>query len=526
MEENKSFLDKNTLLAIGLAILIWVGWDYYMVQKYGPTRGAPIAQGTPAPSATEQPLDIPAQTAATPTEAKTITMKAEELTTVDNENVSFSISTKGMGLKNILLKKYKDRNKEPIQFFNGTSIAPFETTLSDGQPIFFTIEKITDNTYVGTYSEAGVTIKKIYEINADTYTVQSKIEVTSTSGETPAISNFLVDESGDEPNVSIFNPSFERQEVFVYANNSKERHIYHAAVPLDKNYENVAIASLNSHYFATAMIDKSPLIPSLKTYQKPAIKTGDRPTSYAELSYASVKQPSIELNYTSYLGPKKMSILTGIDERFANVVDFGMFSFIAKPILKLLQVFYDMFKNYGVAIILLTILVRLLVLPFNVMSYKSMKGMQKIQPMLTELREKYKDNPTKLNQEMMGIFKEHKVNPMGGCLPMLLQLPIFLALYQVLGQSIELYQSPFILWISDLSLKDPFYVLPVLMGITMYLQQKWTPSTLDPTQQKVMAIMPVIFTAMMVALPSGLTLYIFVSTLFAVIQQKILMSRP
>ena len=154
-----------------------------------------------------------------------------------------------------------------------------------------------------------------------------------------------------------------------------------------------------------------------------------------------------------------------------------------------------------------------------------MKNMQKIQPLLTSVREKHKEDPTKMNQEVMALMKEHKVNPLGGCLPILLQLPIFIALYQVLGQSIEMYQAPFMWWIQDLSLKDPFFVLPVLMGVTMYLQQKFTPTTLDPTQAKIMMFMPVVFALFMVALPSGLTLYIFISTLFAVIQQKILMQR-
>ena len=143
MQENKSFLDKNTLIAIALAILIWVGWDYYMLQKYGPTRGAPIAKTAPENLASGEPQATPNQAVATsPVESKAIVMKSEEFTAVDNENVSFSISSKGMGLKNIVLKKFKDRKQEPIQFFNGTDIAPFETTLANGQPIFFKIEKV------------------------------------------------------------------------------------------------------------------------------------------------------------------------------------------------------------------------------------------------------------------------------------------------------------------------------------------------------------------------------------------------
>ena len=149
--------------------------------------------------------------------------------------------------------------------------------------------------------------------------------------------------------------------------------------------------------------------------------------------------------------------------------------------------------------------------------------MQQIQPEIQRLKEIYKDNTQALNQEMMKLMRDNKVNPMGGCLPIVLQLPIFWALYQVLQNSIELYRSPFLGWIHDLSLKDPYYVLPVLMGISMFIQQKMTPSTMDPAQAKVMLIMPIFFAVLMMSLPSGLTLYIFVSTLFGILQQVFMM---
>lgn len=200
-----------------------------------------------------------------------------------------------------------------------------------------------------------------------------------------------------------------------------------------------------------------------------------------------------------------------------------MFAVIARPILKLLKLIHEGVPNWGLAIILLTIVVRLIVLPFNIYSYRSMKVMQKLQPEMNRVRERYKDLPAdqklQMNQEIMDLMKKHKANPMGGCLPMLLQLPVFLALYQVLGQSIELYRAPFFLWITDLSSKDSYFVLPVLMGGAMFLNQKMTPTTMDPAQAKIMMWMPLIFSFFMISLPSGLTLYIFVSTLFGIGQQ-------
>jgi YidC/Oxa1 family membrane protein insertase len=196
---------------------------------------------------------------------------------------------------------------------------------------------------------------------------------------------------------------------------------------------------------------------------------------------------------------------------------------ISKPLVYIMKAFHSMVDNWGLAIIFLTLLVRLCVLPFNLMSMRSMKAMQKIQPKLTALREKYKEDPMTLNRETMSLMKENGANPLGGCLPMLIQIPIFFALYRVIGSSIELYQSPFFGWITDLSSHDIYYVLPVLMGITMFVQQKLTPSTMDPTQAKIMMFLPLVFSLFMLQLPSGLTLYMFVSTLFGAVQQMIIM---
>ena len=235
----------------------------------------------------------------------------------------------------------------------------------------------------------------------------------------------------------------------------------------------------------------------------------------------------MKIDYVAYAGPKSFTTLKAVDENLTGIVDYGTFAVIARPILWLLKFLHQYIANWGLAIIALTIIVRLIVLPFNVYSYKSMKVMQKLQPQMNAIRERFKDksNEEKLqmNSEIMKLMKEHKANPLGGCLPMLLQLPVFIALYAVLGQSIELYQAPFGLWIHDLSIRDPLFVTPVLMGITMFIQQKITPSTMDPQQAKIMMWMPVIFAFFMISLPAGLTLYIFVSTLFGIIQQIVFM---
>src|SRR5208283_4201968 len=202
------------------------------------------------------------------------------------------------------------------------------------------------------------------------------------------------------------------------------------------------------------------------------------------------------------------------------VIDFGFFSIIARPLFWVLKLFYKTFHNYGVVIVILTTIVRIPFIPLVSKGQQSMKKLQDIQPRMAEIREKYKNDPQKMQREIMELYKKHKVNPMGGCLPMLLQIPVFFALYKVLLISIELRGAPFMLWIHDLSLKDPSYVMPIIMGITMVIQQKMTPSSMDPAQQKMMMIMPVVFTFMFLSFPSGLVVYWLVNNLLSIAQQS------
>ncbi|MCT4642456.1 MAG: membrane protein insertase YidC [Bacteriovoracaceae bacterium] len=231
-------------------------------------------------------------------------------------------------------------------------------------------------------------------------------------------------------------------------------------------------------------------------------------------------KPVNQLTYKSLFIKKEYDILEKMGDNLHLAVNFGFFSILATPILKGLQYFYELFPNYGIAIILLTILMRLLTFPLQYKSYKSMKKMQVIQPELAKIKEKYKENPQRMQQETMALFKKAGANPLGGCLPMLLQMPIFFAFYRVLYNAVELVEAPFYFWITDLSLKDPYYVLPVLMAVSMFFHQKLTPTaSMDPTQKKIMMFMPLIFAVFMKDFPAGLTLYIFVSTVFGMLQQ-------
>ncbi len=273
--------------------------------------------------------------------------------------------------------------------------------------------------------------------------------------------------------------------------------------------------SFGNRYFASALIHGSGINPDIGLVSNEKFSGGY--LSYPLNLKPSQKEISIEI--LIYGGPKEYEELSKT-KGLKQLIDYGMFSSIAYPLLVLLKFFNKFAHNYGIAIILLTLLVRAIFYPLSLKSYRSMKSLQKLQPQIAVLKEKYKEDKERFNREQLALFKAHKVNPAGGCLPMLVQLPVFIALYAVLGNSIELFQAPFFGWIKDLSTRDPYYIYPILMGISMFIQQKMTPTVgMDPMQAKMMLLMPVIFTFIMLNLPSGLTVYIFLSTILGILQQ-------
>ncbi len=278
---------------------------------------------------------------------------------------------------------------------------------------------------------------------------------------------------------------------------------------------------LEDRYFLWAVIARPVFSDNEVKYGFRESKEG--PILYSKLAYPKdviAPQAAMEKEFMVYVGPKELDRLQKLGVHLEEAVDYGWFGLVAHPILFLLKLFHQGLGNWGVAIIALTVFIKLLLHPINKKSLQSMKAMQKLQPKLKEIQEKYKDDKEKLNAEMMGLFKANKVNPVSGCLPMLLQMPVYFALYRVLYNSIELYQAPFFAFYKDLSAPDPYFISPVLLGIFMVLQQKLTPpTTQDPAQAKMMMLMPVMFSAFMLFLPSGLVLYIFVNTFMTVIQQ-------
>ncbi len=258
-----------------------------------------------------------------------------------------------------------------------------------------------------------------------------------------------------------------------------------------------------------------------------AKKEGDKLVS-AGVRFASPANTST-MSMQLYAGPKEYDTLKSLNVGLEDTIDFGWFVFgswglvkaVAKPIFYVLRFLYEFTHNYGVTIILLTLAIKLMFVPLQYKSYKSMKQMQVIQPKVLALQTKLKDDRERLNKELIKLYKDHKVNPVGGCLPMVLQMPVFVALFNILYMTIDLRQAPFMLWIKDLSVQDPYYVLPIIMGATMVIQQKITPTTMDPTQAKIMLFLPVFMTFLFVNFPAGLVLYWLTNNVLTITQQVV-----
>jgi len=280
-------------------------------------------------------------------------------------------------------------------------------------------------------------------------------------------------------------------------------------------------AGLDQHYFVSA------LMPSGVEAECLFAKLGTPGETLAALRIP-VAQP-VRAKFLLYAGPKQLDLLRSYGRDLDTAIDYGpvtnYLAFFARVLLWVMQRFYGVVRNWGAAIILLTVLVKLLLYPLTVKSMQSMQEMRKLQPEVEKLKAKFGDDKEKMNQAVMALYQQHKVNPLGGCLPLLLQMPIWLALYATLQTSVELYRQPF-LWIKDLTAMDPIYVLPLAMGVSSFAMQKLSPQPADNAQAKMLLyFMPVFFTFIMLKLPAGLTLYILVNNLLSIAQQQWLMRK-
>lgn len=492
------------LLAIILSIAILITYQYFFVKPV-PT---PVPQGKTVEETKEETKTTQVAPKAAPPMPKTRISVAEKEVRVESDLYTVILTSMGGTIKSIEFKKYKDKSGRPI-ILKGDDVLP---PLSIGADEGFQFSKVNFSvqgkdaklgpesktaTIVFEYSSEGHSIRRTYTLHNNDYGIDLKDEVSGLSSYWITIGkDFGIHEKDESVH---FGP--------VVLKDADRMEFVAKKLTEPKNFkEGVKWIAQEDKYFFSSIVPKVQIEDSMVWS-----KNGD--------ALVALKLPAGVSNYFIYAGPKEHDTLKKYGVGLEHIVDFGFFSVLARPLFWLMKVFYDIFPNYGVAIIILTIIVRIPFIPLINKGHRSMKKLQDIQPRMAEIREKYKNNPQKMQKELMELYKRHKVNPMGGCLPMLLQIPVFFALYKVLLIAIELRGAPFVLWINDLSVKDPYYILPIIMGATMVIQQKMTPSTMDPAQQKIMMVMPIVFTLMFLTFPSGLVLYWLVNNVLSIAQQ-------
>lgn len=539
----QGFLDRGTITALILVAAVWFGWSKWIESKYPTGKTAPATSAaatannekaapaadsaghTAAKSAADSAITEPTSKGSTTPSISGGAIPAPKEFNLEADGFKARLTSDGMALSHLEIKGYATRDDKPIVIAMGP-VPMFGTGLvGHNERLAFDVSEESPGVWAGTAQTGGFKVEKRLELVKDGLAKGRTFRVTTkASGDLasfPGLRMAMSDEIAAPASSSFLAPSYDHHDWFIGHDDTKTRAVVDPKNPAAVDQKNVSAIALSSQYFTAALADKSGLRPEF--HAPPVGASGEGFVSTGFVDYVpQTKGGEFIVEQILYVGPKDVDHLRAADESLSRVIDYGMFAIIAEPLLWLLRFFHSLFGNWGFAIIGLTIVVRALVLPFNIYSFKSMKVMQKLQPMIQAAKERHKDDPRRMNEEVMRLMRENKANPLGGCLPMLLQLPVFFALYQVLAQSIELYRAPFIFWISDLSIKDPYYVLPVLMGISMFVQQKITPVA-DPQQAKILVWMPVIFSFLMFTLPSGLTLYIFVSTIFGVTQQFVFM---
>jgi YidC/Oxa1 family membrane protein insertase len=544
---------KRALLAVIISLAILLGYQYFFVPVPPPPEEQRLSQPAPprpeAETVREQPPVFgPGEAVITGTapELQQEPKRQGRDIPVETSLYSAVITETGGGIKSFKLKQYRESLHPEADFKEMiTTDSPSEL------PLYFTWGVEPDKTWVPVFEAnresvtlldgareerlvltsklpSGLTITKTFQFSSRDYRIGVAVDVHNTSGQPLQGAPFL----------RLTSRPLSATSTFLFSG---------PALFLDNSLHEVAVkdlagggltltgqikwAAYGGPYFMTGVLPAEPEQQSVRL----SVRDEDKVTIILTENAALIPpQGRNQFEYTAYIGPKKLSILNTIGHDLAAIVDFGWFDLLAKPMLYLLVFFYGFVGNYGVAIILVTIVIKLLFWPIAHKGMKSMKTMQKLQPKMAKLKEKYGDDRERLNQEMMKLYQTYKINPLGGCLPMLLQIPVFFALYKVLLQTIELRHAPFMLWINDLSAPDRLYlgfdipflgglpVLTLLMGGSMFLQQKMTPTSADPTQAKVMLFLPVIFTFMFINFASGLVLYWFVNNLLSMAQQHVI----
>jgi len=524
---------KRLFLTLAVSFIFLFVYQYYFVTPQKEQQGSPVVEeGVQAPEIAEVET-VPIQDAPGKT-AEQMVAGEEKTIRVDTPLYTAVLTNRGGVLKSVILKNFLQDMKDPdsrVQLVRDPSGTDFPLTaevIGAGGPLGFAqalflvdggdvvLAEGEEGSVTFSYrTHDGFEMIKSLVFSGDSYAVDGQVRLVNRRAE--PISGRLIYswtpglEVLEEKSGSMMTGRYGFKGAVVRTE-GKSRKIKSKKLDGTELYEEIPdwIASQDM-YFVAAMLPRN-------GSERAIVRKMDDGRVAIGL-YTQVKlEPgtAMSLKALTYMGPKELDSLKAVDPSLAETVDMGFFAFIAKPLLVLMNYFYRYVGNYGIAIIILTILIKIVFIPFSNASFKSMKNMSKLQPQINELRDRHKKDKEKLNQSIMALYKENKVNPAGGCLPILVQIPVFFALYRALLGAIELRHAPFMLWIADLSAKDPLYITPIVMGATMFLQQKMTPATGDPRQQQIMLFMPIVFTALFVNLPSGLVIYWTVNNILTI----------
>ncbi len=527
-------MEKRAFIAILLSLLILVAWQEWMSRYYPapPEPQPPAQQPTPqSPPAAQAPA--PGVTPSAP--APPVTAQGAKEIKVDTDDYVAVFTTQGARLKSYKFKHYRtdaDPQSPPYELIHGAPGVPLPlgmrwqaaAALDDGELIYGVSGgdlklsgQAKETLSFQVQTSDGSIASKSFTFSGSGYLIQLQASVKPAAGGSLTPEIFLTEKSDH----TVLNPGAPFEGLIALVDNKIKRE---AAVEPNKPVEfigELSWAGFGYTYFFFAVL------PDTSPQQK---LTGTN-TGAALIANLRAQAGNASQSYTIFAGPKEISILEAVGRGIEKSIDFGYFALISKPLLYVLHFSHRFTGSYGLDIILLTVLIKILMAPLTHKSFASMKQMQKLAPQMEKLKERYKDEKEKLNREIMELYRRNGVNPLGGCLPMALQFPVFIGLYNALSTPIELRHAPF-LWIKDLSQPDwkslpvnlagwdfGIPVLTILMGASMFIQQWMTPSAGDPNQRKLMLMMPLIFTFMFVTFPAGLTIYWLVNNILSIAQQ-------
>lgn len=530
-----------------ILFLIWQAWqnDY---NKPSPVAQSEVSQ-TQASQQTTSP-DVPtAQTAVT---SEPVQIIGQTATSASNNRIrirtdvyDIEVDTKGASIRKLALLNYPVEKKKPEvvvhllddqgqKFFITQSgflasnnqapnhLSQWQTEAADYQ--MKSGEQTLQVPFTWSNGE-GITVTKVLTFTRGSYEVKESFTVENSSDQIwtgrPYAQLQRNDFTGTKKNSFIYTYTG----AVLYTNEDKYEKISFDDIE-DQDLSQDAVggwSAMIQHYFVAAWIP--PAGESYHYYTKTP-ETGRYVIgAYGNTQKAINPGDSAQFENKLFAGPKLQDHLAEVAPGLELTVDYGKLTILAEPVFWLLDLFHSWVGNWGFAIIMVTMLIKLLFYGLSEKSYRSMAQMRKMQPRIMAMKERYGDDKQKLNQAMMDLYKTEKINPLGGCLPILVQIPVFISLYWVLLESVEMRQAPFILWMNNLSEADPYFILPLLMGVSMFIQQKLNPAPVDPMQQKIMSMLPIIFTLFFAYFPSGLVLYWVVNNVLSITQQYVITKR-